>query len=207
MLPFKSRPQIAIGRVSGSYEYRTDLGDAHHTRRVEWLRTDIPRTSFGQDLLYSLGAFMTVCQIQRNNAEERVHAILEGKTDPGVIGLGKPGADDARDIDVPIDIGQLSQDQIIAHIQQRFRGHDLARLVNAVLQAEGYVSQLSPLGPDGGVGILAGRGSLGFEGPRLCVQVKSSESPADVTVFRALQGTMATFKADQGLLAELGRVQ
>jgi restriction system protein len=30
--------------------------------------------------------------------------------------------------------------------------------------------------------------------------VKSQKGPADVTIYRTLQGTMQTFKADQGLL-------
>jgi restriction system protein len=47
---------------------------------------------------------------------------------------------------------------------------------------------------------LAGRGSLGLDDPRLCVQVKSQNSTADVTVYRTLQGTMQTFGAKQGLL-------
>ena len=34
----------------------------------------------------------------------------------------------------------------------------------------------------------------------LCVQVKATGSAADVNVFRALQGTMQTFKANHGLL-------
>jgi restriction system protein len=59
------------------------LGERRHTRRVKWVRPDVPRDEFHQDLLYSLGAFMTVCQITRNDAEARVAAILEGKQDPG----------------------------------------------------------------------------------------------------------------------------
>jgi restriction system protein len=41
---------------------------------------------------------------------------------------------------------------------------------------------------------------MGLDNPRLCVQVKSQISPADVTIYRTLQGTMQTYKADQGLL-------
>jgi len=82
-MPLRSSPQIAVGHVMGPYQYRTDLGDVHHTLPVEWLRVDIPRTAFSQDLLYSLGAFMTICQIQRNNAEDRVREILKGNKDPG----------------------------------------------------------------------------------------------------------------------------
>lgn len=48
--------------------------------------------------------------------------------------------------------------------------------------------------------IFAGRGTFGLDAPRLCVQVKSQSTPADVTVYRILQGSMQTFKADQGLL-------
>ena len=76
----------------------------------------------------------------------------------------------------------------------------MSRLVEAVLQAEGFYTYLSPPGPDGGADILAGRGSMGLDGPSLCVQVKATKAPADVTVFRALQGTMQTFKASTGLL-------
>lgn len=94
----------------------------------------------------------------------------------------------------------MAHDQIVARIQSRFSGHELTRLVDAVLQVDGWVTNVSPHGPDGGVDILAGRGSLGLDGPRLCVQVKSQQSPADVTVYRTLLGTMQTFKAEQGLL-------
>ena len=106
--------------------------------------------------------------------------------------------------DASLDLGQAAHDQIVAHIQSRFHGHALARLVDAVLVAEGWVTKLSPPGPDGGVDIFAGRGSLGLDQPRLCVQVKSQATPVDVTVYRTLQGSMQTFKAEQGLLVAWG---
>jgi len=81
-----------------------------------------------------------------------------------------------------------------------FSGHALAELVAAVLKAEGWVTKISPPGADGGVDILAGRGTLGLDGPRLCVQVKSQTSPCDVMVYRTLQGSMQTFSAQHGLL-------
>jgi restriction system protein len=110
----------------------------------------------------------------------------------------------AEETDALTDIEQLARDQILGYIEQHFKGHDLARLVDAVLQAEGYVTYVSPPGPDGGADVLAGGGSLGLDRPRLCVQVKSSLSPCDVTIFRALQGTMQTVQADQGLLVSWG---
>ena len=193
-LPSKLQSTIAIGRVDGVYEYRTDLGDdIHHVRKVKWIKTDIPRTDFEQDLLYSLGAHMTVCQIRRNNAEARVKAMLEGKR----IEVARRYEIEAEE---RVDIEEVARDQILDFIKRKFKGHDLARLVEAVIQAQGYVTKRSEPGPDGGVDILAGAGPMGFDLPRICIQVKSSASPADVTVLRSLQGTVQTFKADQGLL-------
>ncbi|MEI6321153.1 MAG: restriction endonuclease, partial [Pseudomonadota bacterium] len=98
------------------------------------------------------------------------------------------------------DLALAANDQIVAHIQSRFHGHALAKLVDAVLVADGWSTKLSPPGPDGGIDIFAGRGPFGLDAPRLCVQVKSQNSPADVTVYRTLQGAMQSYKAEQGLL-------
>ena len=81
VLPLHIQSAIAIGKITGPYKYRTDLGsEVLHTRPVEWIRTDISRTDFDQDILHSFGAFRTVCQITRNNAEERIKAVLMNDT-------------------------------------------------------------------------------------------------------------------------------
>jgi len=54
------------------------------------------------------------------------------------------------------------------------------------------------------VDIFASKGTLGFDHPRICVQVKSSSSPVDVKVYRELAGVMSKKKADQGLLVLWG---
>jgi restriction system protein len=205
VLPRKFTSQIAIGRVKGPYRYQKIGDEVRHTRPVEWVRPDVPRTAFEQDLLHSFGAFMTVCNISRNDAERRVAAVLAGKADPGpAVARDRPkkpgGAPPTVEPEEVPDLGQLAHDQIVAHIQARFAGHALATLVDAVLRADGWVTKLSPPGADGGVDILGGRGPLGLDDPRLCVQVKSQNAPADVTVYRTLQGTMQTYKAEQGLL-------
>ena len=204
VLPRKLTSQVAIGRVTGPYEHREVNAEPRHVRPVKWLKTDIPRATFEQDVLSSFGAFMTVCQISRNGAARRVQAVLEGKPDPGPPeSMGQqiepPPAIEDQPETLP-DLVQMAHDQIVARIQARFKGNALTWLVDAVLQVQGWVTKVSPPGPDGDVDILAGRGSLGLDGPRLCVQVKSQQGPADVTVYRTLQGTMQTFNAEQGLL-------
>ena len=210
VMPQKLASQIALGHVMGPYQYQDINGAMRHTRPVKWVRNDIARSVFEQDLLYSFGAFLTVCSIGRNNAVERVQAVLATGNDPGftpAAGKPKQPTDETLGGEAePIDLGQAAHDQIVGHIQARFAGHALSRLVDAVLNAEGWKTKLSPPGPDGGVDILAGRGSLGLDGPRLCVQVKSQTSPVDVTVYRTLQGSMQSFNAEQGLLVAWGGV-
>ncbi|MBE0624562.1 MAG: restriction endonuclease [Burkholderiales bacterium] len=206
VLPLKTRPgQIALGRIVGPYEYTKIGGEKRHTLKVKWLKPDVPRSAFKQDLLYSFGAFMTVCRIQRNDAEHRVAEVLAGKPDPGFTDQedaagAKVKVKIATDKDATIDLAQAAQDELVAHVRKQFQTHDLARLVGAVLEAEGYVAHVSPPGPDGGADILAGRGPLGLDSPTLCVQVKATDAAADVKIFRELVGTMDHFKADQGLL-------
>ena len=196
VLPLKARAAIAIGRITGPYEYRSELPlDARHTRKTKWLKTDIPRTAFGQDLLYSLGAFMTVCQIKRNEAERRIGGIVAGKADS----LTETGGV-VEEQEGITDLGEYAADQIRAYIGRKFAGHELARLVDEVLKAQGYRTQLSPPGPDGGTDIIAGGGPMGFDPPRLCVQVKSGDSPVDVKVLNELQGVLKKYGAEQGLL-------
>lgn len=199
VLPLKNRPFVVFGEVTGPYAYRTDLpGGLRHARPVKWLQ-EIPRSNLDQDLLYSLGAYMTVCRIQRNNAEQRVRALLTGNTPLKPMPAGDT-ADGADDWQAPPDIEQYARDQIRNHIARRFKGHNLTHLVAAVLEAQGYKVRVSPEGADGGVDIVAGYGPLGFDRPRLVVQVKSGDDPVDVKVIRELQGAMKSFGAEHGLI-------
>ena len=210
-LPLKTRPGlIALGRVTGPYSYKDVDGIERHTRPVDWIRTDVPRSDFGQDLLYSLGSLLTICRIQRNEADRRIAAMLNESRDPDIrpsIEIPKhqeADESDAVDDSGPPNINDVAHQQVLDHIRLNFPGHELARLVEGVLKAEGYFTQLSTPGPDGGVDILAGQGPVGFGPPRICVQVKATEGATDVNVLRSLQGTLSNFNADQGLLVSWG---
>lgn len=193
VVPLKTRPSVAVGKIRGPYIYRADepIARRRHTREVAWLG-EWPRTAFDQDLLYSFGAFMNVCQIQRNEAERRVRRLVEGA------GQSVMASEPA------VDWEAMSAGQIQSHIAQHVKGHDLARLVAAILESHGYKARVSPPGADGGVDVLAGSGPLGFDPPRLAVQVKSGTDPTDLTVLHQLQGAMGNVGAQQGLLVSLG---
>lgn len=213
-MPLKGRPAVAIGRVSGPYCRPEGMGEGFHARPVEWF-AEVPRSSIGQDLLYSLGAFMTVCRIGRNDAERRIAELAKGGKDPALVGGGTPDGRGAGSGDGPaladdtrseIDLEQVASDAIRGRLEATFKGHGLSVLVGAILEAQGYKVRVSPAGPDGGVDIVAGKGALGFDEPRLVVQVKSQSSRVDVPVLRELQGVMRQFGGQQGLLVAWGGV-
>lgn len=208
-LPSKSNPTIHFGKILGHCEYDPKADDRfQHSRRVEWFAQDIPRDRFDQDILYSLGAFLTVCRIQRNNAEERVKEMAANgwKVPSHSKATLSGGAEitDADETSVAVDIEQTAMDQISRLILAKFKGHGLANLVKAILEAQGYTVHQPPAGPDHGVDLLASPGSLGFGNPRICVQVKSTDSPVERVVLDQLIGTMQNFHADQGLLISWG---
>ena len=198
-IPLKLKSEIIIGEVTGDYEYRQIHPNLVHIRSIKRLRT-IPRSQFDQDILFSLNASRTVGRVRSVDAEKRVrNMVIHGKSS------FVNDNDDSADLPGN-DLEQYAKDQITKYLEQKFTGHDLARLINEILVASGYFTKVSPPGPDGGVDILAGSGALGFESPRICVQVKSSKDPVDVRIVRELAGVVKHFDADYGLLAAWGGV-
>ena len=203
VMPLTGRAAVAVGEVTGPYQYRPDLPErATHVRPTRWLATDLPRTALDPDIRQRLNSRGTIGEIHAPDAEVRIRSALSGKTPKPVANEETEGT--GLDETEPLDLESYASDQIMGFLGRQFRGHDLARLVNEVLRADGYHTHLSPAGPDGGVDIIAGRGPMGFDPPRLCVQVKSSDQPIDVTVVRELQGVMKNFGAQQGLLVSWG---
>jgi restriction system protein len=151
VVPLKTQSAIAIGEITGPY---TPTTEGNPMRPVRWLKPNVSRDVFRQDLLYSFGAFMTVCEISRNDALPRVEAVLKTGRDPGYeAGVAtpprapaSPEAPTAEDVD--FDLDNIARDQIERRIASAFTGHDFTRLVAEILKAQGYVVNVSAPGPD-----------------------------------------------------------
>jgi restriction system protein len=198
------RKTIHVGEITGDYTFEANAGDPYyHHRTVTWLETDIPRTNFDQDILFSLGATMTICQIKRHDAEARVRAMQTN--DWKSVGIKpKPVPEDEGTTDEEttgdFDLEQIARDQIARLIFSKFNGYNMENLVEAILKAQGFTTHHSDKGPDGGKDILAAPDILGFGSPKICVQVKSQDSPIERVILDQLVGTMQHVGADQGLL-------
>lgn len=100
VLPLKSQRAIQIGVVTGDYHFEPGGPDPFfHWRPVKWIADAVPRAHFGKDLLNTFGAFMTICRVQRNNAEARIAAMRANKWKPETIAAitKKHIADQRRD--------------------------------------------------------------------------------------------------------------
>ena len=211
VLPRKQPRVIAVGKIVGDYFYDHDKSQAPlpHARKVEWIVRDVPRANFDSDLLRSINGNGTIFRVNRNNAEGRINWVVSAY-------LGNEQIDNEVDVPVPdattielpyeyddasvLDLEQEIRDRIIGRIRQRYQRHDLETLVDEILKVEGYVTLKTEAGADGGADILAGSGALGFDSPKLCVQVKSSAENVGIADYNRLQGTLDTFDADYGLL-------
>ena len=212
LMPRRRTHSIALGEIRSSYRFdNTADADYRHYHEVVWHNQDVPRGAFDQDLLYSIGAILTVFQISRNEAEARIRAMFRNGFETPVFNAtinqppptsGNQAQSEAiNEVEVEgrFDLEQYTRDLIARFIIQKFKGHGLARLVEGVLKAQGYRTYLSPEGPDRGIDILAAKGLLGFESPKICVQVKSGDSPTDRPELQQLIGAMAASHAEKGL--------
>lgn len=213
VLPSKKQPVIYVGRITSNYLYNSNASNPYfHCREVEWFGQEIPRSHFGQDLLYSFGAFMTVCRIRRNNALSRLQTMYKnGWQKESLQTLTKAETNncttnnnDDIDTDYEFNLSELAKQQVVNLIEMRFKGHELTRLVASILQAKGYTIWQSPEGSDGGVDILASDGKMGFGHQTICVEVKSGTGTTDRPTIDKLLGAMSKFNANQGLFVAWG---
>jgi hypothetical protein len=95
-------------------------------------------------------AVLPFCQIQRNNAEKRIRAIVEGKALPAASDLTMIESPE-DETNLPADITLYAEDRIRDYIEQKFKGHGLA--MADLWLANCYFASLSrpkmPSGPKG----------------------------------------------------------
>lgn len=211
ILPSKIQPVIYIGKITSNYKFDSKADNPfYHSRSIKWLAEPVPRSHFSQDLLYSFGAFMTVCRITRHDAEARLNQMeansWQPETKKQIITSSNLNSNDeaiAEEL-VDSDLEELGHNQIVKLIEAKFKGHQLTLLVKSILEAQGYTCWQSPEGSDGGVDILASDGHMGFGEQKICVEVKSGDGLVDRPTVDKLIGAMTKFNASQGLFVSWG---
>lgn len=73
VLPSKINKTVHFDEIKSEYQFDVNANNPfYHYRDVHWFSTNVPKKVFKPDILNSFGAFMTICQIKANDAEERL---------------------------------------------------------------------------------------------------------------------------------------
>ncbi len=203
VLPRKNPKVVHVGRVAGEYQFRNDLS-APHVRPVDWEQAEVPRANFDRDLLNSMGSLSTVFTLRAPDAEERISRIVEAYLHPSDLAGAEPTPQESDDAEERVDLEEASHDRIVERIRERYSRTRLEYFVAEILRASGYHTLVTRQGPDGGIDVLAGQGDMGFDPPKICVQVKSGRSAIGLPDYTSLLGNIERFGADYGLLVSLG---
>lgn len=209
VMPIRQTRELAFGRIASDLKFLENEEDHEKrlVREVDW-KNRLPREAVKQDLLYTLGATLAIFSPSRNHAAQRLLTLQETGADPGIPNaelvstLPIVEADDESTSELVPNVEELATDQISKLIAQEFTGHELTDLITQILIAEGLHAVPSPEGPDGGIDIVAGKGVLGLESPKILVQVKSPR--VDRPVVQQLTGLVSSHGADYGLIVAWG---
>jgi len=164
----KDAREYHVGKVSGPYDYEPEgeLEDYPHTRPVEWEDDTIPRDYFTNSAQNTLGGALTVFSLDSCRSE--IEKLVEGKD---------VSTNQGEDDEPPfIDEVESRSEELISDIVADIDPFDFEELVAAVLRSMGYTAQTTSKGPDHGVDIVAHPDTLGFEEPRIKVQVKHTQN-------------------------------
>ena len=165
-----------VGTISSPYAFSEDAHESMaHTRPMKW-EGQIERDKLSVKVKNSLGSTLTIFELSESATEE-VEKRLKGKEDT-------PTKDEEEAQDVVsdpkdlLDETKLNAREFIKDKITALDWEDMQELVAGVLRAMGYKTRVSASGPDRGKDIEASPDGLGFEHPRIVVEVKHRPSQA-----------------------------
>jgi restriction system protein len=169
-----SRREYLVGKIVGDYTFKPgEIKDHSNLRKVEWIgrvlrdRLSVPsRNTLGSTLaLFSLPV----------DVWNDIWAKLRSDTPPqGTtaerVEEEKEGIEESRK-DTQERAHELIKDKLL-----QLDDSEMERLAAALLRAMGYKTRVSPKGPDRGLDVLASPDGLGFQEPRIKVEVKHRQN-------------------------------
>jgi restriction system protein len=197
LTPKKSQRTVLFGRATSGYEYLPNLISTKHCHaiRVEWLG-EFSRDQASSSLRNSMGGSTALYNIDKHR-NELLRLMGQGGGDTPDLALeevpeGVPFFEDVKS----------KSEELITDLIARVDPYAFQELVAGLLEAMGYRTRVSDRGADQGVDIIAHPDPLGFETPRIKVQVKHRQSAAGGPDIRNLVGTLG--EGEKGLFVSTG---
>jgi restriction system protein len=201
--PNKADRTLNFGRISSDFYVEESSADLHANRRkVEWLKTGVPRATFSPSALHEVGSAVTLFRV-KNHAAEFLQ-FLDGGVGPIV-----PTSDDEVAVDLAEDepnaerVDTYSRDFVV-EVLRTMDAYRFEHFIAGLLRAMGYRAAATQASGDGGVDVIASRDPLGLEPPIIKVQCKRTVGAIGSPDVQKLAGALAHGGSEVGLFVTLG---
>lgn len=205
--PYKPDSTLNFGRITGDYYYEASADVHRNRRKVEWLKTGVPRAEFSKGARYEIGSAVTLFRVKSHDRE--FIDFVEGAGP--VSSAGVPGAISADDAAAQAEdepnaerIEEYTRDFVIETLLKELDGPRFEHFVAHLMEAMGYRTQVTPASGDGGVDVIAHRDPLGLEPPIIKVQCKRVLGGIGAPEVQKLTGSLAPGGSELGLFITLG---
>lgn len=194
-----SSRKYLVGTVLSEYEYTEGvIVDQSHIRRVKWIG-EVSRDSLSVASRNSLGSTLTIFSISPETVKEMLSLLEGGST-------SQPAPQDKEIVNE--EVSSLFKDQRLKSLEfikdkvSALKWDEMQDLVAGLLRAMGYKTRISPSGSDRGKDIVASPDGLGFEDPRIIVEVKHRNATMGAPEVRSFLG--GRHANDKGLYVSTG---
>ncbi|MBL4592030.1 MAG: restriction endonuclease [Phycisphaerales bacterium] len=193
----------------GNYRFEADSkNNQPHIREVKW-QGRISRDDLSKKAKNGLGATLTIFTARKDVADE-IHRLITGESpaEPETSLADNDSVQlDREDSSLILSNGDFDELNDIATEQIKDRvmcldDSEMEHLVAGLLRAMGYKTRVSPVGSDRGRDVIASPDGLGFEHPRIVVEVKHRRNAISAPDIRSLSGALTP--TDRGLFVSTG---
>lgn len=188
-----------VGEIVSEYTWEAGSpGDHNHIRKVNWIGK-VNRDDLSTQTKNRVGSIATLFMVNEEPARE-IRDLLEGKAVPK--SLDSSSEEEESEVDI---LKQEIKEKSIEFIKdslQKLDWDEMQELVAGILRAMGYKTRVASPGPDRGADIIASPDGLGFEQPRIRVEVKHRSGAVGAPLVRSFIGGLR--QNDRGLYVSTG---
>jgi len=166
-----SRREYMVGKVTGDYTFNPEaVRDHPHVRRVEW-GGRVSRDRLKVRSRNTLGSTLTLFSVPEDVVND-VSEALNAQNQDKVIETFVAAEEEREQLEESREDTEARALELIKDRLLRLDPEQMEHLVAALLRAMGYRTRVTPKGPDRGVDVFASPDGLGFQEPRIKVEVK-----------------------------------
>jgi restriction system protein len=163
--------EYLVGAIGGDYFYDPKvIPDFPHLRKVVW-EGRVSRDRLPVASRNSLGSTLTVFSLN-DDVWASIATDLKLRAKTGNSDSAETEEEEEAELQESREVTAAAAHELIKDQVIRLDAADLEHLTAALLRAMGYRTRVTPKGPDRGVDVIASPDGLGFQEPRIKVEVK-----------------------------------